>query len=633
MAVVIARRKITKKDKLGDEPSLDYGDVVRRNSNIPFRRHSIIADDLMKFLPKEEDGPRNTFYSKHIAWPCKKLAATKLFQRFIIVVILSAGLIVGLQTYPSVAKAAAREIFIIDWAITSIFILEVLVKVCKEDDKPWVYFTGGGTKETNEERSWNIFDFTVVVLCVVPGLGNYVVVLRLFRLLRVMKLVKAIPELRVLVYGLLKSLSSIGYIGIFLFLIYYLYGVLCVSLFAENDPYHFRDLPRAFFTLFRVTTLEDWTDVVYIQWFGCDEWLSYPAGHCDDPQPQGIWVAVFFSSFVLFTTFIILNLFIGVITTTMADAREEILEEGEKARQLEDLQEKAKRHFESRVKSNAVFPEETTANGETKRGCPTTDRFGDALRRSSGGGALPTGRAPLSPQQYLLPVDEGTDEVSRLSPSELDSRRSSSSVCNYSAAQQHTQLTHSPCLKPEAESTAHTLPVTMNGSGNVGGEPDAAETGAVTILATAAGESDGRNRVPSKIRVSGSGDSRGKSTEKDGDCFSAVYPDQANCRSTPHAHHTQNHAPSLQHPLSPPPAVPARAASIRSLRSLPMDLAITTLNADGPDAEGCLSGCLGRWSLEDSVMYLVVGQPCVNCDRVLPMAKYCTACGAAQTAS
>jgi voltage-gated sodium channel len=70
--------------------------------------------------------------------------------------------------------------------------------------------------------------------------------------------------------GLIGSLSSIFYVALLLLLVFYLYGIICVSFFRENDPVHFGNLETTFLTLFRMSTLEDWSDVMYTQLYGCD---------------------------------------------------------------------------------------------------------------------------------------------------------------------------------------------------------------------------------------------------------------------------------------------------------------------------------------------------------------------------
>ena len=47
---------------------------------------------------------------------------------------------------------------------------------------------------------------------------------------------------------------------------------MAVFLYAENDPIHFRNLQTSILSLFRVVTLEDWTDVMYINMYGSENY-------------------------------------------------------------------------------------------------------------------------------------------------------------------------------------------------------------------------------------------------------------------------------------------------------------------------------------------------------------------------
>jgi voltage-gated sodium channel len=238
------------------------------------------------------------------------------FQNFIIAIILSAGVVVGIQTYPSMVAKYGVTMDILDSIILWIFVAEILIKMGAEGRRPWRFFYDG----------WNVFDFLIVAVCFLPIGAEYVAVLRLARLLRVLKLVKALPRLQVLVGALLKSIPSMFYIGLLLFGLFYLYSVLATFLFQANDPVHFENLQTAHLTMFRVSTLEDWTDVMYINMFGCDMYgydeNSNPP--CTAPHAYGWFAAIFFSSFVLLATMIILNLFIGVIMTGMDEAAAEL---------------------------------------------------------------------------------------------------------------------------------------------------------------------------------------------------------------------------------------------------------------------------------------------------------------------
>jgi len=252
---------------------------------------------------------------------CSSLANSEYFNRFIIATILLAGIVVGAQTYPNFAQENAHILSFLDRAILIIFTLEASIKILAEGKNPFNYF----------KNPWNVFDFTIVAACLLePFLdlgGAFLPVLRLARILRVLRLVTAIPKLQLLVTCLLKSLPSMFYVSILLFLLFYIYGAMAVFLFGENDPIHFRNLQTSILSLFRVVTLEDWTDVMYINMYGSNQY-GYTAEDLAkwNPVSSGspLWAALFFVSFVLIGTMIVLNLVIGVIMNSMDESNAEM---------------------------------------------------------------------------------------------------------------------------------------------------------------------------------------------------------------------------------------------------------------------------------------------------------------------
>jgi len=312
---------------------------------------------------------------------CKTWTCSPILNNTITAFIVLASALVGIQTYPSMEyvdgrdtnSAASKVWHAMDQVVLYIFTVEVVLKVLAEGNAPWRYFVTyqdpnaekpvdpdqlpnmwqvsqaftesvSTKKKKNRRRSksqqrapfsianikldyWNIFDFSVVVVCYLPLGGNMVAVIRLFRLLRVLKLVRALPELQVLVFGLLSSVTSIFYVSMLLFLVFYLYAILCVTMLRANDPVHWENLETAFMTLFRMATLEDWTDVMYTAMLGCDVYKTpFRQEWCTDPQPMGWLAGPMFVSFVIVATFVVLNLFIGVINENMGLAKEQLKE-------------------------------------------------------------------------------------------------------------------------------------------------------------------------------------------------------------------------------------------------------------------------------------------------------------------
>ncbi|MDG1356345.1 MAG: ion transporter [Opitutales bacterium] len=252
---------------------------------------------------------------------CSSLANSDYFNRFIVATILLAGVVVGAQTYTNFAQENALILTFLDRLILIIFTLEASIKILGQGKNPFNYF----------KNPWNVFDFLIVVACLLePFLnlgGAFLPVLRLARILRVLRLVTAIPKLQLLVTCLLKSLPSMFYVSILLFLLFYIYGAMAVFLFGENDPIHFRNLQTSILSLFRVVTLEDWTDVMYINMYGSNEYgyTAYDLAKWN-PTSSGspLLGAVFFVSFVLIGTMIVLNLVIGVIMNSMDESNAEM---------------------------------------------------------------------------------------------------------------------------------------------------------------------------------------------------------------------------------------------------------------------------------------------------------------------
>jgi len=174
-----------------------------------------------------------------------------------------------------------------------------------------------------------------VAVCLLPIQSNdFVAVLRLVRVLRVLKLVSAIPRLQVLVGAVLKSIPSIGYVFLLATLHFYIYGCMATFLYSENDPVHFRNLQTSMLSLFRAVTLEDWTDLMYINMYGSANY-GYDASTYEMLAEMGISqdevkssaspfaAALFFVSFIVTGAMIVLNLFVGVMLTGMEDAKKE----------------------------------------------------------------------------------------------------------------------------------------------------------------------------------------------------------------------------------------------------------------------------------------------------------------------
>lgn len=234
------------------------------------------------------------------------------FTNFIIVIILLTSVLVGVQLdQPGQVSSTTNFVLnnVIENFIYAVFVTEVVLRMAAEEFNLIEYFSS----------AWNVFDFLVVAVSKVPGAGSqFVVILRLVRILRVLKLIKSLPQLAVIVNALLIGVNSITYVGVLMFLMYYVFAIFAVLLFNRNDPFHFATLHMSLYSLFNIATLNNWGDVMYTAVYGCD--VFPPMNTCDHPTAFGVGGALYFCVFIVIGSFVLLTLFVGVVTTSMEEA-------------------------------------------------------------------------------------------------------------------------------------------------------------------------------------------------------------------------------------------------------------------------------------------------------------------------
>jgi len=223
----------------------------------------------------------------------------RLFEYFIIAVILFSAVLIGLETSEDFLQSYEGFLYWGNHIVLGIFIVEAALKMYAVAPRLKLYFNDG----------WNLFDFSIIVLALIPSTGNLAMVARTARLLRVLRLISAIPELRLIVATLMRSIPSMGNIMLLMGVIFYIYAVAGQQLFHVHDPVHWGNLGISLLTLFRIVTLEDWTDVMYTAM---------------EMHPLS-WI--YFVSFVVMGTFVIINLFIAVVLNNLEEAKQESLRE------------------------------------------------------------------------------------------------------------------------------------------------------------------------------------------------------------------------------------------------------------------------------------------------------------------
>jgi voltage-gated sodium channel len=224
---------------------------------------------------------------------CGSVASSERFKNAIVMVIVVNALVLGLETYPSVTEGSQGILEILDRVFLGIFVAELIIRIGAYGRRPLAFFQSG----------WNIFDLLVVAAAFIPGLSSQSTLLRLVRLLRVARLIAVIPELRTLAIGFVHSMRAVGGLALLTLILVYVYAILGWSMFSEGDPERWRDLTTSMMTLFQVLTLEGWIDFY------------------DSAREINRWAWVYFISFILIATFVVLNMVIGVVLASLEEAR------------------------------------------------------------------------------------------------------------------------------------------------------------------------------------------------------------------------------------------------------------------------------------------------------------------------
>lgn len=236
--------------------------------------------DLQKLLENAEvSGPR----LRVARW-----VESLFIQRLILAAILLNAVILGLETSPAIMDQWGRLLVWLDNLCLGLFIIELALKL-------WAY------RFIFWRNGWNVFDFLVVGIALVPGAGPWAV-LRSLRVLRILRLLTVVPSLRKVVAAFLHAIPGLTGVMAVMAVFFYTAAVLATNLFGQTHPLWFGSIGASLFSLFQIMTLESWSMGI--------------VRPVMDVHP---WAWAFFVPFIIIATFTILNLFIGIIVSTMQE--------------------------------------------------------------------------------------------------------------------------------------------------------------------------------------------------------------------------------------------------------------------------------------------------------------------------
>ena len=220
----------------------------------------------------------------------KQFVEKNSVQNFIIALIIFNSITIGMETSSAIMNSFGNTLLLIDKIILAIFVLEITLKLYAYG---FSFFKSG----------WNIFDFSIVAIALLPASGT-LAVLRSLRIFRSLRLLKNLPKLRFIVEALLHSLPSLGWIFVLLALVFYVFAVIGTKLFGAAYPEWFGNLGASMFSLFQIMTLEGWVEISR-------------AVMKDFPLAN-----IYFIIFILLASYTTLNIFIAIVVNTMSEVQQ-----------------------------------------------------------------------------------------------------------------------------------------------------------------------------------------------------------------------------------------------------------------------------------------------------------------------
>jgi voltage-gated sodium channel len=224
-----------------------------------------------------------------------RLVDSSRFNTVIATVIVANAVVLGLETYPEVMASHGTTLIRLNALFFVVFVAELGLRIASYGRRPQDFFRNG----------WNVFDFVIIAAVFIPGVREQAQLLRLLRLARIVRLVRFLPDARMLILTVVKSMPSVASMVVLTFLLLFVYGMVGWSLFGAALPDSWGTIGRAMLTLFILLTLE-----------------NFPT-YLAEAEPVSALAVPFFVSYVLLAAFIVFNLLIGIVISSMEKAREE----------------------------------------------------------------------------------------------------------------------------------------------------------------------------------------------------------------------------------------------------------------------------------------------------------------------
>lgn len=240
-----------------------------------------------------------------------KFIHSKPFSNTVIGLILLNAVTLGLETDAGIMASHGPLLHTIDHAVLWFFVAELSLRIYALRGS---FFRGG----------WNLFDFAIVVMSLLPHVGPFSM-LRTLRILRAFRLISAVPAMRKVVSAMISSIPGMASVISILAVVFYVAAVITTQVFGAVDEPQMKMLwgtiGDSMRTLFQVMTLDNWMGDVVMP-----TRVHFPNS------------GLFFTVFVMVTSFSVLNLFIGIIVDAMNILHAEDREDAEELARREHIE-------------------------------------------------------------------------------------------------------------------------------------------------------------------------------------------------------------------------------------------------------------------------------------------------------
>ncbi|MFJ8542418.1 ion transporter [Streptomyces sp. NPDC093586] len=225
---------------------------------------------------------------------CRAITEARWFAVTVFCLILVNAALLGAETYTRVVTDWYGWLHLAEHACVAAFTVEILLRLGAHADRPKGFF----------RDPWNLFDLAVVLSTFLPVVRENTTVLRLLRLARVLRTARFLPQLRIVLVAVARSLPGTLSFLLVGALLLYVYAMVGWVFFGRHDPQHYGSVGRAVLTLFLLMTLDGIGDAVH-------------AG-----LEISRWSLLYYASYVLLASFVLVNVLIGVVLTSLEEARD-----------------------------------------------------------------------------------------------------------------------------------------------------------------------------------------------------------------------------------------------------------------------------------------------------------------------